>query len=500
MLKLTAVFLAVNVHDLENWYYSAIDDEFLFYEHAKRVLDEGIIGPFSQEGVYGKHPVMSSIQQAATMGLLGADYFGWTMTEVLNAALTIPAIYLLGRVLGGRTAAVTAAAIFAFSHYVFAFSHAGYNNLSALPGSAWSLALFVLGCRSGSPLLLYAAGIVAGLGFYTHYTARAVIPVIVLFSLATGQPRQWPTLWPLALGFLLAVAPTFIVEQEQVLTRMFSQVIGGYSESVTGSTLHRLVENIEINLQAFHYSPTVHTYVYGPLLDPISGTLAALGIAFALGHHRLGASRLLLIWFGVAIFMTGILSPYPHVAVTRLSFVLPPLALLAGLLAGRMTERRESGGPKGSGYWRNALLIGGPILLLPLVLALNLWQFWHVTPAVQPHTQEALALGAFRSDVCGADLENTIFVGEATGGGSLMRRLLASHYPDGPMPRSVDHSRLMAGEGLPGPSPHCVVFLDSHAPEAGGLQESLLHRYPDGRVELLVNPSKATSVEVFVRD
>ena len=500
VLLLVGIFLAVNIYDLENWYYSAIGDEFLFFEHAKRIIDEGIASPFSQEGVYNKHPVMNSVFQAASMRIFGADYFGWTISEVLNAALTIPAIYLLGHAIGGRAAAVTAAAVFAFSHYVFAFSHAGYTNLSPLPVSAWAIALFVLGCKRDSPLLLYTAGIIAGLGFYTHYSGRAVIPIVLLFALTLGHPKRLANLWPMALGFVVTVAPTFVVEGEHVLTRMFGQVIGGYSENVTGSLMHRLAENVEINLQAFHYSSTVHSYVYGPLLDPVSGSMAALGIAFALGHVRLGACRLLLIWFAVAIFLTGLLSPYPHVAVTRLTFVLPPLALLAGLLVGRLFvpwQARRHGTSRSNG---GVVFSLGLFFLLAPVLALNLWQFWYVTPSVQPHTQEALAFGAFRSEACGTDMESTVFVGHATGEGSLMRQLLATFYPDGPVPRSADHDDLQTWEGLPGTPPRCVVFLNPDSIQARGLQESLQHQYPDGRIELLVNPSKTTSVEVFVRD
>ena len=389
---LVATFLALNIYDLQHWYYSAIGDEYLFYEHAKLIIEEGVVRPFSQEGVYDKHPVLNSVFQAAVMRVVGADYFGWTFSEVLNAALTIPAVYVLGRVLGGRLTAICAAAIFAFSHYIFAFSHTGYTSLSALPVAAWAMVLFVFGWRTQNPLLLYAAGLLAGFGFYTHYSGRAIMPTVLLSALALGGPRRLLSLWPLVFGFALTVVPTFIVEQEHVFTRMFGQVVGGYPEAVTGSTWQRLLDNIELNLPAFNYNASVHTYVYGPLFDPISASLAALGIAFALGHIGNPANRILLIWFGIAFIMTGVLSPYPHVAITRLLFAVPPLALLAGLLAGRMSNASL-------GVWtrlfripRQTAIFVGVGGILSLILLLNLWQFWHVTPSVFPHSQEAVAL------------------------------------------------------------------------------------------------------------
>ena len=497
VLGLMALFIAINLYDLQNWYYSAIGDEFLFFEHAKHITEEGVTRPFSQEGVYNKHPVMSSVFQAAVMKVFGSNYFGWTLSETLNATATLPGIYLLGYAFGGRKAASVSAALFASSHFIFAFSHVGYNNLSSLPVAVWSLALFVLGWRKGNPLLLYAAGIVAGLGFYTHYSGRAMLPIMLMFTLTAGSPRRLLELWPLFFGFVLTVAPTFVVEQEQVFTRMFSQIVGGYSEVVTGSTGDRILNNIEINLPAFNYNSTVHSYVYGPLLDPVSAALAAMGIGFALGHIRIPSLRLLLIWFGVAAFMTGVLSPYPHVAITRLAFAVPPLALLAGILAGQIGDaiqmRVQGIGPSLARITVPALLT----VLLAFVLALNLWQFWQVTPSVFPHRPEAVALGAYRTEQCSSDANGTLFIGQAVGEGSLMNQVLTVFDPDGPVPRQLNHEEATMRMELPYQGLRCVIFVNPGAPEARTLQEYLTRRYPGGRTITFTNPSGTTTVEIF---
>ena len=497
VLSVTALFVGLNLHDLHDWYYSAIGDEFLFFEHARHITEEGVTRPFSQEGVYNRHPVMSSVFQAVVMRVIGADYFGWTFSETLNAALTIPGVYLLGYALGGRKAAAVSAALFAFSHFIFAFSHVGYNNLSSLPVAVWSLALFVMGWRKGNPLLLYAAGIVAGLGFYTHYSGRAMLPVMLLFVLTAGHPRRLLSLWPLAFGFALTVAPTFVLEQEQVFTRMFGQVVGGYSEVVTGSTSDRILNNIEINLPAFNYNSTVHSYVYGPLMDPVSAALAALGIGFALGHSRQASFRLLLMWFGVAVIMTGVLSPYPHVAITRLAFVVPPLAVLAGLLAGRIGDavqvRAERIVPPLARVTVPSLLT----LLLAVVLVLNLWQFWQVTPSVFPHSPEAVALGAYRSEQCRSDVNGTLFVGQAVGEGSLLEQVLVSFAPGSQLPRRLNHDEVTQGMESPEPMPRCTIFVNPSDPKAQSLQESLSRRYPEGQIITFTNPSGTTAVEIF---
>ena len=120
-VALMGAFIALALYDLQDWYYSVIGDEFLFLEHARHITEEGVTRPFSQEGVYNNHPVMSSVFQAAVMWVFGADYFGWTFSETLNAALTIPGIYVLGHAIGGRKAALVSSVLFCFSHFVLAF-------------------------------------------------------------------------------------------------------------------------------------------------------------------------------------------------------------------------------------------------------------------------------------------------------------------------------------------------------------------------------------------
>ena len=499
VVSLSVLFIALVLYDIGHWYYSVIGDEFLFYEHAKHMTEEGISRPFSQEGVYGKHPVMSTITQATVMKMLGVDYFGWTFSEALNVIITIPGLYLLGYSIGGRKAAVVSAALFSVSHVMLAFSHVGYNNLTAIPVAVWSVALFVMGWRRGNPLLLYAAGIIVGLGFYTQYSGRAMLPVIGLFALTAAGPRRLLDLWPLVLGFVVTVAPTFLVEQEQLFTRSFNQVVGGYSEAVVGGAGDRILNNLEVNVPSFHYNSTVHTYVYGSLMDPVSAILAGLGIAYALGHVRVPALRLLLIWFGVAVLITGLMSPYPHVAITRLSFVLPPLALLAGVLAGQIGDAVSSRAAVISHQVSRILAPSALALLLVAVLALNLWQFWHKTPTVYPHKPEAVALGAFRSGHCAEDTQGTVLVGVATDDGSLTQKMWASIYTDWPLPRRLNHDQIAPdAEGFD-PPPRCVIFVNPTEPESSALRERLTYLYPDGQTVNFSNPSGTTTVAIFAR-
>ena len=129
LVALVGLFVALTVHDLEDWYYSAIGDEYSFYLGAKDILDHGLTRPFSQAGVYDKQPVLNSAYQSLIMAIFGQNNFGWRLASVISVAAAIPGIYLVGRVLGDRRVALVSSILFTFSHYMFAYAHTGYNNI-----------------------------------------------------------------------------------------------------------------------------------------------------------------------------------------------------------------------------------------------------------------------------------------------------------------------------------------------------------------------------------
>ena len=99
LLVLLVVFCAVVAPNLTAWRYAALGDEYLFYEHAKSVIESGTTIPFSQNGVYDHHPVLNTIYKAVWMHLFGSDHFGWKMTGVVSMALSISGVYVLAGLL-----------------------------------------------------------------------------------------------------------------------------------------------------------------------------------------------------------------------------------------------------------------------------------------------------------------------------------------------------------------------------------------------------------------
>ena len=495
---LMVAFIVLNVRDIEDWYYSVIGDEYIFYEWSRRMVEDGIGDPFSQGGVYSKYPVMSSVYQALVMMVLGVDHLGWIFSSILCVVITIPAVYISGRLLSeGRIAAVVATAILSFSHYLFAFAHIGYSNLTCLPTTAWTVALFLLGSKKRSWGLLLVAGIVAGFSMYAVYSARVILPVIGLFVLINVRNRQsLINLWPMALGFVLSVAPTLLSSQDDLLSgnlisRMLNEVVGGYSESITGGPLQRIRNNLYVNLLSFNFSNHVSHFVYGPLLDVISGGLAMLGVGLALGRIKEQRMQLLLIWLILTVTVAGVLSPYPHVPVTRLHVVLPPLVLLAGLSVSNLVGL--TGSIDISNKSRKVAIAVGLVALSLAVLLLNVRQFWTVTPSVHHTSSHATALMALHSNGCDAEVDRNVVVGRHV---HVVRLALESHYPYGPYPTVIDYAEIDSIDLSNKNDFRCIVFFSSNV--SASILENLKQSNPNGRIVRFHDQSLKNWADIFI--
>ncbi len=494
VVALMGLFIGLNAHDLSSWRYSVVGDEYAFFFGASEIFDGGLTRPFNQNGVYDRHPVMDIAYQAAVMKVFGGDHIGWVLSSLLAAALAIPGVYLLGYLLGGRKAAALSATLFASSHYLFAFSHLGYNTLHALPVIVWSLAFFVLGLRRGNPLWLYLAGVVAGFGIYTIFSARILMPVMLAFLLLS--PSRLALLrrsWPVGLGFALAALPAVIVNRGELFSRMLDTTTAVYNE--TGDRLAHLLTAVEINTLAFNFSPRISHFVSGSLFDAVTAVLAVLGIAYALGRFSRPSSKLLLLWLLAAVITSGVLSPYPYVAVTRLHPVILPLVLLAGLVAAKGLDHmpplsRYGWGPK----FRTGAIFVSIAALVATALTLNAVRFWSTTPEVFHHHRAAVAVGAWQSDTCGSAVDGVAFVGRDA---ALVRTVIHSYDPGGPLPRFFTHEEAESAASLAVEPLRCVVFTEADDSATLSFAEELGRRHPGGALWIFSDQSEKSRVAVF---
>jgi 4-amino-4-deoxy-L-arabinose transferase-like glycosyltransferase len=458
-------FALLNGFDATHWYYSAIGDEYPFYEEARRIAEGGLFNPFQQGGIYDDQPVLSSALQALGMLALGADHFGWKMTSVLVVAATLPFFYLLTARLWGRRAAVLATVLLASSHTLFGYAHTGYNNVQALPISVASFWLFFAGTDRRSALLVFLAAVVAGLGFYTIYTGRIAAVALAVFFLAAYRLRPpLRVLAPSVAGGLLMLAPLFAFNGWDIVGLMFDRTVVEFHPDIVGDRLERALRNIPMNLIVSHYNVQPHHYVTGSMLDPASAVLAALGAGVLLTQLPRRRALFLASWWGVGMLAVGVFNPYPYVSLSRLHYLMPCYALAAGVALHHMATAFTM--PRPNGALSRALPTAALAGTLALVLGLNLHRFYIESPPVAPIADEAVAVRAVRSHACDDGGRPTV-VG---GNGDILRSAFRS-YQGQPLPPLVTPEEL--GALLPAlgtQTSGCIVLL----PPANEMSEGAL--------------------------
>ena len=236
----------------------------------------------------------------------------------------------------------------------------------------------------------------------------------------------------------------------------------------------------------------------GSLLDAVSAVLAVLGVGYALGSFRNASSRLLLIWFAVALVGAALFAPHWHTPHARMHFVLPPLVLMGGIMASSYLWplAASTGNRVRLGIPRTGAVAALTATLLLVVLVLNVRQFWVVTPSVMEISYEATAIGALRSEACRNDLAETMFVGDGIKGG--LRTALESYRPNGPTPRIFDYPEWELGVTLAGePTPRCIILVNPNHPGADAIAQDLEQRYPGGNLTKFSDRSGRRTVLIF---
>jgi 4-amino-4-deoxy-L-arabinose transferase-like glycosyltransferase len=442
---------------------------------------------------------------------VGADNFGWKFSSVVMFALTIPAVYLIGALIGGRVAGAVAAATLAFSHYLIEFTHIGYDHIDSLLPAAWAFALFFLAMRTRSPMLFFVAGVAAGLCMYTNIAARIVYPVIIawavwrMFISSPKDMRNW--LLPWIIGAIVTVLPIFAVDGIGLVEQMLGRVIGGQGELSELGTLDRIVRNLELNLYAFNYNAHISHYVSGSLLDPFSAVLAVAAVAFALGRAGDPASDFLIIWLTLGFGATGAISPYDwHVAVTRLFPLMIPIALAMGLFVAKFVWPIEINIYSSHGaaiFNSKTFTVIGLLIAGGLVWGLNYQRAEYDTPKVFHNSSAAMTISALRSEHCQPVSGDRVAI--VSRDEHIIREILNSYEPgsielspNAPQmpgaPIFLNHQRAIEG-GLGDVEQYsCIIFSHPWEAEPAMVLDDLQASNPFGTVI----PYSGQSVKVII--
>lgn len=397
----------LTVPTLTDPYFSAVGDEYAFWLGAKELANGRTWDPFTQAGVYGNHPALSSYAQAVTLKVFGTDQFGWRISSALALMLAAVGLAALGTLVHGRAAGIAAGVTVAAAHPLLAYAHTGYNNIQAVPLMIWSLALGMAARKWKSVGLALLAGAVAGLGWYTFYLSRAAIGVLlVLLVLQTGRGSRIRDLAAAILGFVLAVFPLLAASKWDVLTKMLAE-----SAAKEQATIGVMLQRVLLLLHEAFLAPwgghEIGHYISGPLLDQVSGVAAALGLVVGALLFWRAPFRWMWVWYGIALLAGGATSQYDALPTSRSFFILPPLLLFGGVAIGMLVAalKRLRIPPIMPALAGAALMV--------VVMRLNSTRLWQETPARQELTVEAAAaIGTVRFG-CLDKVAGPLFVSES---------------------------------------------------------------------------------------
>jgi hypothetical protein len=386
------VFAPLYLGALYRWPVQVSSDEEQIVTAARNAATAQGLDPLGLS-TYFNRPALLLIGWGKLGELLGGfDLFHMRLLHALCGLLTIAAAYALFRQLLPRWWAVFASCVLGVSHSFLMISRLAMRENTAVLAEVLALALLLWGLRRNHPLATFLGGVVAGLGFYVYYPARATFPIWIVFLVVLGAigRGRFPARRILsvgaiaALGFVLVATPITIAESHIPRAGVPSDFDPQHSTYLiypearererqwvnASSIADGLKTNIRWGLGAFNNTVTDNGNIYvnrgHGFVDPLTGILLWLGlglVVFRLVRRELDEGELLsavgfvILWLGSALLV----NKAPNY--TRLLVALPFAAYLVTVavrwLAGRWRSLRPGA----------ALVTGG------FLAALVVWNF-----------------------------------------------------------------------------------------------------------------------------
>ena len=401
---LVGVFAPLYLGAIYRWPVQVSSDEEQIVTAARNAATAQGLDPLGLS-TYFNRPALLLIGWGKLGELLGGfDLFHMRLLHALCGLLTIAAAYALFRQLLPRWWAVFASCVLGVSHSFLMISRLAMRENTAVLAEVLALALLLWGLRRNHPLATFLGGVVAGLGFYVYYPARATFPIWIVFLVALGAigrgrfpARRILSLAAIAaLGFVLVATPITIAESHIPRTGVPSDFDPQHSTYLiypearererqwvnASSIADGLKTNFRWGLGAFNNTVTDNGNIYvnrgHGFVDPLTGILLWLGlglVVFSLVRRELDEGELLaavgfvILWLGSALLV----NKAPNY--TRLLVTLPFAAYLVTIavrwLAGRWRSLRPGA----------ALVTGGFLAALVVWNLAIAWDYVDARPA-----------------------------------------------------------------------------------------------------------------------
>ena len=393
---LVAVFAPLYLAVIYRWPVQVSSDEEQIVTAARNAAHDEGLDPLGLSTYLNRPALLLVAWGRLGEALGGYDLFHMRLLHALVGLLTLGVAYALFRQLLPRWWAVFASCVLGVSHSFLIISRLAMRENTAVLAEVLALALLLWGFRRTHPLATFLGGVVAGLGFYVYYPARATFPIWIVFivALALIGSRRFPIRWILTsgaiatAGFVLVATPITIAESHipragvpsdfdpQHSTYMIYPEARERERQWVGasSVAEGVKTNIRWGLGAFNNRVTDNGNIYvnrgHGFVDPLTGILLWLGlglVVFRLLRRELDEGELLAAVGFVSLWLASAFLVNKAPNYTRLLVTLPFAAYFVTVAVRWLAGRWRSLPPAA------ALVTGG---FLAALVAWNLAIAW----------------------------------------------------------------------------------------------------------------------------
>ncbi len=289
------------------------------------------------------------------------DYFLLKFSTALIGLLAIPAMYVLGRELGGAPLGLAAAALCAWGKWPTLGARRGLTFAWAVFPAALFFAALLRYMRRGDRRSALSAGFWLGLGQYGYNAFKivpAMVPLAAFFCLFDSRwkrrrGRLVADALLMAATSLLVFLPLlqYMLQRPQDFWYRAMTRAGSQERPLPGHPAELFAENLGRMAQAFHFrgdQAWINTVTEEPFLDPVTGALLLAGLLVAAVKTLRGSRRWALVLaslFVLTLASTLALAfPVENPGINRAAVALPSVLVLAGLPAVWLWRRAQERG------------------------------------------------------------------------------------------------------------------------------------------------------------
>ncbi len=392
-LSLFSFFIFIlYVFDQYSWKYSYIGDEYSFYEFAKTILNgTRPINIFSENGVYGFNPELSSIYQAIIMLFFFPDKFlGWKLSSALIVIFSIIPFYIWIKTIFNKNVAIITVVAFAFCHTMLAFGHIGYNNIQVVFPFITGFCCFELAIRKNSSFYSFLTALIVGLGCYNYYFTRLLLVFLPFYWFVHPLRKNFSKRNILITSAItLSIIMFIFINPHWLGPIMQRSFIKGSEISNPQERPIYLVLNFIYTLLIFIYKNRDSHFVVGGMMDFLTSIGVMSGIIWALwGITKDWRAKFLIFVYILTAFATGAISMYNYPANTRIQTMVPLFSILAGVGLTRIAAL--------SSYFKNGFKLYKRMLLLicSLIIIFNIYGFYFRMPKKFQFTMQSYIVKA----------------------------------------------------------------------------------------------------------